>query len=124
MAGKRILIADDDPRTLDVLEKKLRKNHYEVIGFSKGKDAIDKCKIFNPDLLILDIILQDIDGYSIAHFLRQDPEYENIPIIFITAQELDYPFIQKKLSEIGHCDFINKACAFEELLTKIKEKIG
>jgi DNA-binding response OmpR family regulator len=124
MTGKKVLIADDDPKILDILEKKLRQNNYEVIGFSKGKDVIDKCKIFNPDLLILDIIMQDIDGYSVARLIRQDQDFENIPIIFITAQELEYSLIQKKLSEIDHCDFINKSCTFKELLAKIKEKIG
>jgi len=124
MAGKMILIADDDPKILDILVKKLRQNNYEVIGFSEGKDVIDKCKIYNPDLIILDIVMQDVDGYTVANALREDKDLANVPIIFITAQELEYPLIQKKISEIGRCDFIIKFSPFDDLLVKIKEKIG
>lgn len=124
MAGKRILIADDDPEILDILVKKLRQNNYEVMGFSNGKEVIEKCKIYNPDLIILDIVMRDVDGYTVASTLREDKDLVNIPIIFITAQELEYPLIQKKISEIGCCDFIAKFRPFEELLIRIKEKTG
>lgn len=123
MAGKMILIADDDPEILDILVKKLRQNNYEVIGFSKGRDVIDKCKTYNPDLIILDIVMQDVDGYTVAYALREDKDLANTPIIFITAQELEYPLIQKKISKIGCCDFITKFRPFADLLVKIKEKI-
>jgi len=124
MAGKRILIADDDLEILDVLVRKLRENNYEVMGFQEGKDVMEKCKICNPDLILLDIVMRDVDGYTVAHTLREDKALENIPIIFVTAQELEYSVISKRLAEIGHCDFIAKSRTFDELLAKIKEKIG
>lgn len=124
MAGRTILIGDDDPEILDILVRKLKQNNYEVIGFTKGRDIIDKCKICNPDLIILDIVMQDVDGYTVAYAIRADKDLVNIPIIFITAQELDYPLIQKKISEIGCCELMAKSRPFDELLAKIKEKIG
>lgn len=124
MAGKRILIADDDPEILSVLEKRLRQKNYEVVALLSGKEAIDKCKSFNPDLVILDMLLRDTDGYSVASALRKNKTLESVPIIFVTGQELDYSVSQKNISELVNCDFLPKLGTFEDLLKKIKEKIG
>ena len=124
MAGKRILIADDDPEILGALDKRLRQNNYEVASFLSGKEAIDKCKIFNPDLVILDMLLRDTDGYSVAIALRKNINLESVPIIFVTGQELDYSVTQKNISELVNCEFLPKRSAFEDLLGNIKEKIG
>ena len=124
MAGKRILIADDDQEILGVLEKRLRQNNNEVVGFSSGKEAIDKCKSFNPDLVILDMLLSDTDGYSVASALRKNKNLESVPIIFVTGQELDYSVSEKNISELVNCFFLPKVSTFQDLLGKIKEKIG
>lgn len=124
MVGKKILIADDNPDMLTLLVTRLKHNNYDVIAFSEGREVIEKCRICNPDLIILDIVMQNVDGYTVAHALREDKDLVNIPIIFITAQELEYSLIQKKIAEIGYCDFITKFRPFEELLAKIREKIG
>lgn len=124
MAGKKILLVDDDPEILDILEKKLKQKNYDCIAVSDGKKAIRKCKILNPDLIILDIVMPDIDGYTVANTLREDKSLENTPIIFMSAKELEYSGVEKRLLEIGHCDFITKPCIFEDLLLKIEEKIG
>jgi len=123
MAGKKILIADDDPRALDTLVKKLKELDFEVMAFSNGKEAIENCRIFNPDLILLDIVMPDVDGYTVVRTIRQDKGFENIPVIFITSQDLEYTFINKRIAEIGLCDFVNKLRSFDELLLKIKEKI-
>ncbi len=124
MAKKRILIADDDQRVLDTLVKKLKDNDYEIMAFSNGLEAIERCSIFNPDLIILDIVMSDVDGYTVVRTIREDKRLGEIPVIFITSQELEYTFIQKKMSEIGLCDFMKKSCSFNELLANIKQKIG
>ncbi len=124
MAGKRILIADDDHKTLDTLVRKLKENDYEVMAFASGRDAIENCRIFNPDLMILDIVMPDVDGYTVVRTVREDKGLENIPVIFVTSQDLEHIFMQKRISEIGCCDFMNKFRSFDELLAKIKERIG
>ncbi len=124
MAGKRILIADDDLKTLDTLVRKLKENDYEVMAFANGRDAIDNSRIFNPDLMILDIVMPDVDGYTVVRTVREDKGLENIPVIFVTSQDLEHIFMQKRISEIGCCDFMNKFRSFDELLAKIKERIG
>jgi DNA-binding response OmpR family regulator len=124
MAAKKILIADDEPDVLSILEKKLKQNDYDVLALSKGKEIIEKVKSFLPDLLILDIIMPDSDGYLVASALREDKALKKLPIIFMTGKELDYSGITKRISALGLCDFITKPCVFEDLLTKIKRITG
>lgn len=123
MPGKRILIADDDPLILDPLVEKLRQAGFEVVAFHSGEDAIVRGGMCSPDLILLDIVMQDVDGYTVARRLRAHPTLENTPIIFFTAQELDHPAISKRLEEIGHCAFVNKNRPFEELLATIQERM-
>jgi DNA-binding response OmpR family regulator len=120
----KILIADDEPDVLAILEKKLKENYFEVLGLSKGKDILDSVKSFKPDLMILDIVMPDIDGYSVAFLLREDKELKGIPIIFMTGKDLDYSGVQRRIAELGYCDFISKPCSFEDLFKKIKEIVG
>lgn len=126
MAKKNILIADDDKDILEVLEKKFRENDYEVFALAKGRDVIEKFKTYNykPDLLIMDIVMQDTDGFAVASCLREESRLKDLPIIFMTAKDLDYSGIKKRLLEIGECTCIAKPCTFDELLSKVKNIIG
>jgi DNA-binding response OmpR family regulator len=122
--AKKILIVDDEQDILDVLVKKFKENKYECLALSKGKEILESCKTFTPDLLILDIIMPDADGYLVASSLRQDQTLKKIPIIFMTGKELDYSGIMKRITALGLCDFIDKPCTFEDLLAKVKRIIG
>jgi two-component system alkaline phosphatase synthesis response regulator PhoP len=124
MAGKKILIADDEQDTLYILEKKLKQNNYDVLSLTEGKEVVKKCKLYNPNLIILDIVMPGVDGYTVALSLREDKSLKSIPIIFMTAKELEYSGIEKRLLEIGYSDFISKPCVFEDLLKKIKATVG
>ncbi len=119
MAVKKILIADDELDILDVLEKKLKQNNYEVLALSKGKEVSEKAVEFKPDLFILDIVMPDMDGYAIGLRLRSKESFRATPIIYMTGKELATVGIQKRISELGFCDFITKPCTFENLLAKV-----
>ena len=82
---KKILIVDDEPDVLSVLGKSLSVEGYSVITADNGAGAITKAKSEQPDLIILDILLPDIDGGKVAEKLRDDPETKDIPIVFITC---------------------------------------
>lgn len=123
MEQKKILIADDEEDILDILEKKLKQQNYDILTVANGNEIIDMCKFYKPDLVLLDIIMPGIDGYTIAIKLRKEKEFSNTPIIFMTAKELEYSGIKKRLLDIDSTDFIAKPCSFAELLAKIKEKI-
>ncbi len=123
MPSKRILVADDEPDVLAILEKKLKESGFEVLALSKGKEIIAQVKTFKPDLIISDIVMPDMDGYAAGITLRGDCATKNIPIIFMTGKELEFSGMQKRAQELGSCDIINKPCTFEELLAKAKEAL-
>lgn len=119
MAEKKILIAEDEPEVLNILEKKFRARGYEVLAVANGEEAFNRCRAYNPDLLLLDIAMPKIDGYTLAQNFRKDKAFKETPIIFMTAKELEFSGIQKRLTELGNCDFITKPCIFEALLAKV-----
>jgi len=124
MEKKKIVIVDDEPDILDILRKKFTQNNYDVLVMANGAGFITHYKSFRPDIFILDIAMPELDGYSMATLIREDKDLENIPIIFMTAKELEFSGIQKRIVDLGGCDFIPKPCLFEDLLAKVKEKIG
>lgn len=124
MEGKKILIADDEADILNVLSKKLSENNYSVIAVSKGKDAVERSIRDNPDLVLLDIAMPDMDGYAVASALQEEKKTKAIPIIFLTGKELRPEGILERIERLGAYDFITKPFTFEGLLAKIKEAIG
>jgi CheY-like chemotaxis protein len=82
---KRILVVDDDPDVVDIVESWLKKDGYEVCTAHTGKEGLQKCKQLKPDAVILDIIMPDIDGSGVAEEIKDDPVTSNIPIIFLTG---------------------------------------
>ncbi|HNQ49815.1 MAG TPA: response regulator [Candidatus Omnitrophota bacterium] len=120
MAGNKILVVDDEVDVRDILSKKLTENGYAVRVVSSGKDVLEQCKAECPDLVLLDIVLSDTDGYSVAEELRRDKSIPRIPIIFMTGQDLDVPEMARNSARFGVCDFITKPCAFADVLEKIR----
>lgn len=113
---KKILLIDDDPAIINMLEIVLRKEQFKKIYKAKnGKEAIEKQKQIQPDLIILDIMLPDIDGYEVCKVIREN---SMVPIIFLSAKsdELD-----KLLSyTMGGDDYITKPFGIKELVAKMK----
>jgi CheY-like chemotaxis protein len=81
---KKILVVDDNEEELGLVVGILERANYEVISATSGKEAIELAKD-QPDLIILDIVLPDIDGGEVASKLSEDPAYADIPIIFLTG---------------------------------------
>jgi twitching motility two-component system response regulator PilH len=121
---KKILIADDEEEALSILEKKLRENNYYVNAVTNGKDVIRVAKSDRPDLMILDIVMPDMDGYALATILKEDKLLKDVPIIFITGKELMPEGVQDRVFQLGAYDYIMKPCVFEDILTKVKKVLG
>jgi len=121
---KTILVVDDEQEIRELEKKKLEKYDYKVITASSGEETLEVCKTTKPDLIILDIAMPGLDGYAVAIQLKKAKATENIPIIFITAKELDPIALNRKVDQIGVCGFLMKPCKFEDLLAKIKSAIG
>ena len=86
---KRILLVDDDPHVLELLEQYLRRIGYDVSRATTGNEALDACRHDPPDLLILDILLPDISGIDVVDQLRQEGGLGALPIMVLTVQPLD-----------------------------------
>ncbi|MBI4657046.1 MAG: response regulator [Elusimicrobia bacterium] len=115
--GKRILIADDDPDILDLLESYLVKKGYEVVIVNNGKDAIQKVEYEKFDLLLLDVMMPYIDGYHVAHEISSRLE-QNMPrIIIMTSRDVSNEKGIALLS--GAQDMIQKPFSLAELENKI-----
>jgi len=120
---KKILLVDDEEEVLTFLGNTLRRQDYEVIATSKGKEAVRLAKQLVPDLIILDILMPDMFGEDVAAELREDPTTKHIPVVFLTAiatKKEEYMRI-----EAGrHYGVIAKPVNAEELLARIKKIFG
>lgn len=114
----KILVVDDEPDILEFIQYNLRKANYTVSTAQNGKEAIEKAKAVNPDLIILDIMMPELDGVEVCRELRSMPAFKETIIAFLTARSEDYSQIAG--FEVGGDDYINKPIRPRVLLSRIK----
>ncbi len=112
-----ILAVDDSPLNLDVLTETLD-DYYNVSATISGKDALDILKEEIPDLILLDIMMPEMDGYEVCRIIKKNKEWSDIPIIFLTAKNETEDIV--KAYEIGAADYIPKPFNPPELLARVK----
>jgi two-component system alkaline phosphatase synthesis response regulator PhoP len=83
--AKRILIVDDDPDLVEAISMILKSKHYEVIVAYGGVEGLEKTKTEKPDLIVLDVMMPDKDGYTVCKELKADPVLCEIPVLLLTA---------------------------------------
>lgn len=83
--NKKVLVVDDDKDILDIIEKKLKKDHFMVDVSMSGQDAIKQAAEMNPDIILLDIVLPDMDGSEVVKGLKDNSATSEIPIIFLSG---------------------------------------
>ncbi len=124
MAGKKILLIDDEVDLLNLVRMRLESAGYEVIYLNSGKDAFGFVKEKKPDLILLDIMLPDKNGYDICLEIKQDPQTSSIPVVIFTAK----PQWQKDIKALGEFvkadDYIFKPFEARDLLARIKHLLG
>lgn len=114
----KILIADDEPDILEFLQYNLEREGYEIILAENGREAINKAKVQNPQLILLDIMMPELDGIETCRELRNMPEFKNTLIAFLTARNEDYSQIAG--FDVGADDYITKPIKPRVLLSRIK----
>lgn len=114
----KILIIEDNSDVRELLKTVLLLKEFEVIEFSTGRRGIAQAKSKLPDLIVLDLILPDIDGFEVCKILKRDPKTSKIPVIMLTARTeiLD----RVKGLELGADDYLVKPFEPLELLARIK----
>ena len=114
----KILVVDDEPDILQFIEYNLVKEGFQVSLANNGKEAIEKTKSENPDLLILDIMMPEMDGVEVCRELRSNSDFEHILITFLTARSEDYS--QIAALDVGGDDYITKPIQPRLLISRIK----
>lgn len=115
---KKILIVDDEQDIREIIKIPLLQDGFQILEASNGKDAIELAKKEKPDLITLDIMMPNLDGFQVAKIIKEDPQTANIPIIILSVLSQD----KEKLIQ-GIADYISKPFKPDELVTKIKEVI-
>lgn len=119
--AKKILLVDDEPAIVQVIQARLKANGYEVVTAQDGQEGLNAARAEKPDLIILDVMLPKMDGFRVAQFLKLDDQYRHIPIMMLTArvQEED-----KRMGEQAGADaYLTKPFTSEDLLGKIREML-
>ena len=118
-ANTRILVVDDEPHIVKIVEARLKANGYEVITGTNGDEALAKAKEEKPDLIILDVMMPDPNGFQVCRTLKDDPEYCNIPVILLTAKTTEGDKLWG--IESGADGYVTKPYNAEVLMGKIKD---
>ena len=117
-----ILIVDDIESNLQILGTVLEAKGYELMIAQSGYDAIDILKEVKPDLILLDVMMPEIDGFETAKIIKNNPETNEIPIIFITAKAETNDIV--KGFEVGAADYITKPFQSSELLARVNTHLN
>jgi two-component system alkaline phosphatase synthesis response regulator PhoP len=115
--GKKILIADDEPDILEVVQYNLIKEGYEVISAKDGDEALNKSKSGHPDLIILDIMMPKKNGVEVCEILRSQPSFKDTLIIFLTALNDETSHV--KGLESGADDYVSKPISPKVLVSRV-----
>ncbi|MEX6507890.1 PleD family two-component system response regulator [Jiella sp. M17.18] len=114
----RILIVDDVEINLRVLEAKLTAEYYEVVSAQSGPEALDICRSQPIDLVLLDVMMPDMDGFAVCRAIKADPQLMHLPVVLITA--LDQPADRVAGLEAGADDFLTKPVRDLPLLARVR----
>lgn len=105
-ADPRVLVVDDDPVILRLLEVNFRLDGFEVATASRGDDAIAAVDRDPPDALVVDVMMPGVDGYEVCERLRGDPRFSDLPIVMLTARSQDED--RTRGAEFGIAGYVTK----------------
>ena len=116
--AKRILVVDDEIESVKLIGLMLQRRGYEIVAARSGAQALEKAQAEKPDLIILDVMMPDMDGYEVCRRLRANPGTATLPIIMFTAKTM----IDDKVAgfQAGADDYLTKPVHPEELASRIE----
>ena len=115
MTQKRVLVVDDEPKITEVVKLYLEREGFQVASAVDGKQAVERAASFNPDLIILDLNLPDIDGIEVCRTLRK---HSNVPIIMLTGRGEEVDRIVGL--EMGADDYVTKPFSPREIVARVR----
>ncbi|MCB1518091.1 MAG: PleD family two-component system response regulator, partial [Hyphomicrobiaceae bacterium] len=117
----RVLVVDDIPTNVKLLEARLTAEYFDVVPAYSGQQAIDICHENDIDIILLDVMMPDMDGFEVCRRLKSDRQTQHIPIVMITA--LDQPSDRVQGLESGADDFLTKPPEDIQLLARVKSLV-
>ncbi|ASK28659.1 response regulator [Chryseobacterium sp. T16E-39] len=116
---KKIIIADDEHKILMSLEYSFKKNGYEVFIARDGTEVLDFLKTMVPDVILLDIMMPNLDGYSTLEVIKEQERLKNTKVIFLSAK--NNPKDIEKGLEMGADAYVTKPYSIKKLMQQIEE---
>ena len=114
----KILIVDDEPDVVQLIEYNLKSAGYDVMTSTDGQDALQQARASSPDLIILDLMLPEVDGLDVCKVLRRDTGTAGIPIVMLTAKASETDRVLGL--ELGADDYVTKPFSPRELVLRVK----
>lgn len=117
----KILSVDDDPTIRKLISETLTRAGYEVESAKDGIDAMVHLKQQRPDLVLLDVMMPEVNGYDVCYSIKRDPALKDIPIIIMTTREQE---IDPGIGALMGVDYLHKSCSPKDLLAKVSQILG
>jgi CheY-like chemotaxis protein len=119
LMNKKILIVDDDPRNIFALKLTLKSRGYQIVSCTMAQEAIQILKENTVDIILMDMMMPEMDGYEAVKIIRNTPVMSQIPVIAVTAQAM--PEDRQKCLDAGAQDYVSKPIDVDQLITAIEK---
>lgn len=120
--AKKILIVDDETNIVISLEFLIKQAGYELRIANNGQEALEQVATFQPDLILLDVMMPKINGFEVCHRVRENPAWQNIKIIMLTAKGREVE-VTKGLA-LGADAYVIKPFSTKELMAEVRHILG
>lgn len=118
----KVLIVDDEPHMLRVMELSLRKGEFELLIGRNGREALEIARRDKPSLIVMDVLMPEVDGLTALRQLKQDSETAPIPVIMLTAR--GHVLTRQEAGEFGAAQFLTKPFSPSQLLQSVQKLIA
>src|SRR5690606_21006174 len=116
-----VLIVDDIPTNVRLLEARLAAEYYEVMSDTSGPEALAICAEHEVDIVLLDVMMPGMDGFEVCRRLKSSPKTHHVPVLMITA--LDQPSDRVRGLDVGADDFLTKPVDDTQLMARVKSLV-
>lgn len=119
----KVIYIEDKPEMIDLIKLMLAKKNYEVTGITGGREGLEAVQRIKPDVVLLDLMMPDMDGWEVFRAMKADPAVENIPVIILTAraQSID-KVLGLHIAKVQ--DYLTKPFGQNELITSIEKVLN
>ena len=123
----RVLVVDDEPDTVDLITQLLEDEGYQIRGANSGEEAFKAMEEQLPDMILLDLLMPEMDGFEVTQRIKQNPDWEDIPIVVVTAKDLteaDFEFLRQRVDKIIRKSGLDREKVVGEVQQLLKEHGG